>query len=128
MSIREGLGYSLRNYDPCFSYNADRFCCSNRGYNFRDNVLMSDCPLLQSNDYSRPRNYDPSDSRPLWLKQTGLVDPQSYEFTPQQRWYVWCSRMPCSLDQKGAPCQQNMPYCNNPPNCSGVNACGGPKM
>ena len=50
-----------------------------------------------------------------------------HEFTPQDRWYVWCNRMPCSLDQKGVPCQKNMPYCNNPADCSGKNACGGRK-
>ena len=64
MSIREGLGYSLAYYDPCFNYNADRFCCSKRGQHFRDNILLSDCPLYKSSDYNRPRNYDPNDTRP----------------------------------------------------------------
>lgn len=125
--IREGLGYTLKDMDVCFNYNSDRFCCSNRGAHFRENVLLSECPLTQTTDYSRPRNYDPSDTRPLWLKQTGLVDPRSYEFTPQDRWHIWCDRMPCGLDQKGVPCQKNMPYCNNPADCGSTNVCGGRK-
>lgn len=125
MSIREGLGYSLRYYDPCFSYNADRFCCSNRGAHFRENVLLSDCALTKSNDYNRPRNYDPNDTRPLWVKETGLVDPDPYTFTPQDRWYVWCNRMPCSVDQKGVPCQAGQPKCANPATCGRKNgSCG----
>ena len=117
MPIREGLGYTLRNYDPCFNYNADRFCCSDRGAKFRQNILMSNIPAVQSDDYSRPRNNDPDDKRPLWLKQTGLVDPDPYTFTAQDQWWVWCNRMPCSVDQKGVPCQQNQPRCSNLGTC-----------
>ncbi|KKM26280.1 hypothetical protein LCGC14_1586330 [marine sediment metagenome] len=127
MSIREGLGYTLRSYDPCFSYNQDRFCCSNRGYHFRENVLQSECPLTPTDDYSAPRNYDPNDKRPLWLQMTGLVDPDPYTFTPQDRWHIWCGRMPCSVDQKGVPCQKTQPMCTNPADCSGRNVCGGRK-
>ncbi len=127
MTMREGLGYNLTYYDPCFDYNLDRFCCSKRGYHHRQNVLLSECPLTPSNDYTRPRNYDPEDKRPLWLKETGLVDPDPYTFSPQDRWHIWCSRMPCSLDQKGVPCQKNMPVCSNPGNCGSTNTCGGRK-
>ena len=127
MSRRENLGYKLTYYDPCFNYNQDRFCCSNRGHNFRDNILLSQCPLTRTNDYSRPRNYDPEDNRPLWIKQTGLVDPDPYTFTPQDRWNIWCDRMPCSINQKGVPCQKWQPECVNPPDCSSKNVCGGRK-
>jgi len=118
MATYEGLGYDLRYYDPCFNYNSDRFCCNKRGYHHRQNVLLGESPLTPSNDYTRPRNYDPNDQRPLWLKLTGLVDPDPYSFTPQDRWNIWCSRMPCSVDQKGLPCQKNMPKCTNPANCN----------
>ena len=121
--VREGLGYDLRYYNPCFSYNADRFCCSKRGEQFRQNILLSDCPLHSSTDYSRPRNNDPNDKRPLWVSEAGLVDPEPYTFTPQDRWYVWCSRMPCSVDQKGLPCQKNKPSCSNPATCARGNVC-----
>ena len=124
MSIREGLGYNLKYYDPCFNYNSDRFCCSDRGARFRQNILLSDCPTTPSGDYTAPRNYNPNDKRPLWLQQTGLVDPDPYTFTPQDRWYVWCNRMPCSVDQKGVPCQKTQPMCSNPGSCSGNNTCG----
>ena len=124
MSVREHLGYNLKDYNPCFNFNSDNFCCSKRGYHHRQNVLLSECPLTKTDDYTRPRNYDPEDKRPLWLKATGLVDPDPYTFTPQDRWNIWCSRMPCSLDQKGVPCQKNMPTCSNPGNCGGTNACG----
>lgn len=117
MTIREGLGYTLKNYNACVNYNADRFCCSKRGEQFRKNILLSNCALTPTDDYSAPRNYNPNDQRPLWLKQTGLVDPDPYTFTPQDRWNIWCSRMPCSVDQKGVPCQKNQPYCNNPASC-----------
>ncbi len=127
MSIREGLGYTLRNYNPCTNFNQDRFCCSDRGYHFRDNILLSECPLTRTDDYSAPRNYDPNDTRPLWLKQTGLVDPDPYTFTPQDRWHIWCGRMPCSVDQKGVPCQKIQPRCVNPADCGGQNVCGGRK-
>ena len=122
MSIREGLGYSLRYYDPCFNYNADRFCCNERGNHFRQNILLSDCRLTASDSYSAPRNYDPNDTRSLNIKQTGLVDPDPYTFTPQDRDYIWCSRMPCTLNQKGVPCQKNQPTCSNPGKCGG-NSC-----
>jgi hypothetical protein len=118
MSIREGLGYSLRYYDPCFNYNADRFCCSNRGDHFRKNILLSNCAHTKTDSYTAPRNNDPNDTRPLFIKQTGLVDPDPYTFTPQDNWNVWCSRMPCSVDQKGVPCQNGMPRCSNPNTCS----------
>lgn len=121
--IREGLGYTLRDYNPCVDFNADRFCCSKYGAQFRENVLLSDCALTKSNSYSEPRNYDPKDDRPLWLQQTGLVDPDPYTFTPQDRWNVWCSRMPCSVDQKGVPCQREQPMCINPATCNGRNPC-----
>ena len=117
--MREHLGYTLKNYDPCFNYNSDRFCCSDRGRNFRANVMLSNCPGTPTTDYSAPRNYDPQDKRPLWLQQTGLVDPDPYTFTAQDQWNIWCSRMPCSVDQKGVPCQSTQPYCNNPADCSG---------
>ena len=125
MSVREHLGYNLTYYNPCFNFNQDNFCCSKRGYHHRQNVLLSECPLTATDDYTRPRNYDPEDKRPLWLKETGLVDPDPYTFTPQDRWHVWCSRMPCSLDQKGVPCQKNMPVCSNPADCGRTNTCGG---
>lgn len=117
--VREGLGYTLKDYNPCFNYNSDRFCCTKRGARFRDNILRSRAPLLHSNSYAAPRNYDPNDNRPLWLRQTGLVDPKSYTFTAQAEWDVWCNRMPCSVDQKGVPCQANQP------NCHHTNVCGG---
>lgn len=115
--VRENLGYTLKDYDPCFNYNADRFCCSKRGQHFRKNILLSDCPTMKSDSYSQPRNYDPNDDRPLWLKVTGLVDPDTYSFTPQERNYTWCSRIPCAVDQKHVPCQSNMPYCNKYGGC-----------
>lgn len=113
--VYEGLGYTLRNYDPCFNYNQDRFCCSKRGDNFRQNILLSEAPLAQN--YTQPSYYTPSNI-PLWLAKTGIVNPKSYELTPQDRWYVWCNRMPCSLDQHGVPCQKGQPYCNNPGSCA----------
>lgn len=123
MPIREGLGYTLKDYDPCFDFNSDRFCCSNRGARFRENILLSECALSKHSTYNAPRNYDPNDTRPLWLKQTGIVDPKSYSFTPVDRWHVWCSRMPCSVDQKGVPCQSQQPRCRNPPTCKSRNTC-----
>ena len=118
MSLREGLGYSLRSYDPCFSYNADRFCCSDRGYKFRQNVLLSDTALVRDNSYGNINYNDPNDNRPLWLVTTGVVDPQSYTLAPVERDYTWCSRIPCGLDQKGRPpCQKDMPVCFNPAVC-----------
>lgn len=121
--VREGLGYTLKYYDPCFNYNADRFCCSKRGQHFRENVLLSECPLTESDDVNKISYYDKNDRRPLWLKETGIVDPDPYTLTPQDRWHVWCSRMPCSVDQKGVPCQKNQPMCINPADCSGRKAC-----
>jgi len=118
MSYREGLGYNLRYYDPAFSFNADRFCCSQRGAHHRQNVLLSETPLLVSDDYSRQRNNDPYDTRPMWMRTTGMVDPTPYDFTPQNRWYVWCSRMPCSCDQKGVPCQKHMTTAKNNWTCN----------
>lgn len=117
----EGLGYTMRNYDPCFNYNADRFCCSKRGYHHRENVLLSNCQLTKSNDYSRPRNFMyGDDARPQWIKTLGVAEPQGYVFTPQDTWNIWCGRMPCSVDQKGVPCQAKMPVYNRPVGC----ACG----
>jgi hypothetical protein len=116
MTIQEGLGYSLRNYNPCFNYNADRFCCSDRGYKFRNNVLLSDCPMTKMSNL--PQYNNPNDNRPLFVRLTGIVDPDPYTFTPQDKWNIWCSRMPCSINQKGVPCQQNMPRCENPATCN----------
>jgi hypothetical protein len=117
--FREGLGYDLRSYDPCFNYNADRFCCSERGARFRENVRLGETPLYHSTDYTRPRNYDPDDTRSLEDKQVGMVYDRPYEFTPQARWNIWCSRMPCGVDQHGVPCQATMPMCQNPASCTG---------
>ena len=118
MPIRENLGYTLANYDPCFNFNSDRFCCSKPGQQFRDNILLSECPLTKSKSYSEASYYDKNDTRPLWLTQTGIVDPKPYTFTPQERAHIWCSRMPCSFKYNTVPCQKNMPYCNQ-------KACGG---
>jgi len=107
---REGLGYSLRNYDPCFNFNSDRFCCSKYGAEFRQNILASQGPLTKSHDYNAPRNYDPNDQRPLWLQQTGIVDPDPYTFTPQDRWNMWCSRLPCTVNPMGVPCRATPDY------------------
>src|SRR5690242_7862138 len=120
--IREGLGYTLRYYDPCFNYNADRFCCSDRGYHFRENVLLRDTQLNPSiNNYQDINYNDPNDKRPLWLVTTGIVDPKSYSLAPVARDYTWCDRMPCSMSQNGKPpCQRAMPYCSNPASCRGA--------
>ena len=126
MTVKEGLS-GMYN-DACFNYNSDRFCCSKRGYHHRENVLLSECPLTKSTSYSQARYYNPNDQRPLWLKTTGLVDPDPYTFTPQDRWHVFCSRMPCTIDQHGVPCQKNMPTCTSKANCGSNNSCGGRRM
>jgi len=118
MPIREHLGYTLKNYDPCFNFNADRFCCSKRGAHFRENILQSECPLTKSNSYSEAAYYDKNDSRPLWLRDTGLVDPNPYTFTPQERAHTWCGRMPCSFETNKVPCQANMPVCTKSAGCA----------
>jgi len=116
--VKEGLGYTLKNYDPCFNYNSDRFCCSKQGAQFRQNIIASQCPgMKHPTDYTTPSNYDQNDIRPLWLQQTGIMDPKPYEMTPQSNWFIWCGKMPCSLDQKGVPCQANMPYCTRGSGC-----------
>jgi hypothetical protein len=119
MTRREGLGYSLRNYDPCFNFNADRFCCSDRGALFRQNVLMSQAPLTPSTTVSNPPSYSNQNdaSIPLWLQVTGVVQPDPYTFTPEDRWNIWCSRLPCTVNKTGIPCQKNQPYCTNKPSC-----------
>lgn len=122
MSIREGLGYSLRYYDPCFNYNADRFCCSNRGAHFRENILLSDCPL--NKNVNLPRGYQTVDKRTLTVKQSGIYDPVPYTATPQARQYTWCDRIPCGLEQHGIPCQRNQPYCTQTSGCGKSGACG----
>lgn len=107
--VREGLGYTLRNYNPCFNYNADRFCCSERGAQFRRNIIASEGSLTPSTSYTAARNFDPNDNRPLNIKQAGIVDPNPYTFTPQDRSYIWCNRLPCSVDPRGVPCQSKQP-------------------
>ncbi len=119
--IREGLGYTLKSYDPCFDYNADRFCCSDRGAQFRENVVKQSHENTKQYNYSVPRT---PDQRPLSVQQSGIFDPVPYTFTAQDHWHVWCGRMPCTVDpisrnhQLIAPCQKNQPRCSNPATCS----------
>jgi len=88
-----------------FSHNADNFCCSNYGKQFRENILKSETPLQLSNDYNRLRNKVDNVKD---CKQDYLTEPTGYTFTPQERWYTWCDRAPKSINQTGVPCG-----CNN---------------
>lgn len=108
MTIREGLGYTLRNYNPCFNFNSDRFCCSDRGAAFRKNIIASEG--AGNTVYTlQAQYYDANDARSLATKQSGIVDPQAYTFAPVDQSYMWCSRLPCTVNIGGVPCQKNQP-------------------
>ncbi len=104
MSIREGLGYELRSYDPCFNFNADNFSCSQRGFNMFRNVLISEnscgkrTPSLPYEVQFANRNYE---EIPLEERVVGLTLPNSFNFPPQGDWHVFGSRMPVLPDGRG---------------------------
>jgi hypothetical protein len=103
MTIREGLGYSLKNYDPCFDFNADLFCCSNQGRAFRKNVY--DLPPFTPSNAGSVGKVDTNYLyAPMNLKQSGLVLPSSYSLPPQGYMDVPCSRMPCKIQFNTVPC------------------------
>lgn len=101
-----------QKFDPCFNFNSDRFCCSERGDKLRRQVRAGEMPYSESN-YMAPRNNDPNDMRSLETKQVGLIDPTPYNFAPVKTWHTWCGKLPCSTDNKDGvpPCQKYMPFC-----------------
>lgn len=110
--MKEGLGYSLRNYDPCFNFNADMFCCSPQNAQLYRNIALSRAPAQAmiektATSYNTPRNYNAADSAvPLWMYQTGLKQPTPYSFPATDSWYVPCSKMPCGIYGNRFPCQR----------------------
>ena len=113
MTIREGLGYTLKNYDPCFDYNADLFCCSNRGRAFRANVAAREGkPHVESNA-NLPRNYNPlDDSVSLNMRTSGMVLPTPYNLTSMGMSSVPCGRMPCTINFNQVPCTNKPRACH----------------
>lgn len=108
--MKEGLGYSLRNYDPCFNFNNDNFCCSAGNARLYQDIALRRARATQSmfkNTYNAPRNYSAADDAvPLELRQTGLVLPTPYTFPSSDSWYVPCSRMPCGIYANRFPCMR----------------------
>jgi hypothetical protein len=108
--VREGLGYSLRSYDPCFNFNNDNFCCSEGNQRLYNNIALRRARATQAmhhNTYQAPRNYSVADSAvPLWLRETGLKLDTPYTFPSTDSWYVPCSRMPCGIYANKFPCQR----------------------
>ena len=117
MTIREGLGYTLKNYDPCFDYNADLFCCSENGRQFRQNLALREgLPSMDANtptDHHTLRNYNPlDDAAPLHLRQSGMILPSSYTLTSMGVSMVPCGRMPCTIRYNQVPCAKNPQSCH----------------
>ena len=111
MTIREGLGYSLKDYDPCFDYNADLFCCSANGRAFRQNVY--DRPAFTASNADQVGKVDPQYLyAPIGDKQSGLVLPTSYSLPPQGYLDVPCSRMPCKIEFNTVPCTNTQRKCH----------------
>jgi hypothetical protein len=112
--VKEGLGYSLRNYDPCLNFNADRFSCSDRNVQLYRNIAMSRAPeqaqlqqMASSVNYTAPRNYNPQDSyAPLPLRTAGLRLDTPYNFPSLEQSYVISSRSPCSIFFNRFPCKR----------------------
>lgn len=108
--MKEGLGYSLKNYDPCFNFNNDNFCCSQGNAQLYTNLMLrrargqaSMNNNLQSS-YSAQRNQNPVNFSTLEMQRTGMVQPSPYNFPPLTGWYVPCSRMPCGIYGNKLPC------------------------
>ena len=85
-----------------YNFNADRFCCSNRGAALREQIMKN------SNYPIHPLNmgaYSTACGKPsvVYMNTTGIVDPDPYTATPQAPDYIWCSRMPNALSQHGKP-------------------------
>ena len=110
--MKEGLGYTLQNYDPCFNFNADRFCCSDRNVQLYRNLALSQAPAQQqlqmmakSVNYTAPRNVGSNDSR-FNLQLAGLAQNSNYTFPAIDSWNVPCSRMPCGIYANKLPCKR----------------------
>lgn len=116
MSYREGLGYELRSYDPCFNYNQDNFGCTKRSYDLMRNVLLSEnkdgkVPSLPYDVQFGDRSYE---ELPLEERIVGLVLPTSYTFNTQGFDYTINSRSPTLPDGRAIygnifACSSRMP-------------------
>lgn len=114
--IREHL--SFQNYDKNFNFNADRFCCSERGFKHRQAVYSQYAPIVVSNDYSVNRNYTDKDlATPLWMKQVFGDSGNTYTFNTQKHSYVECGRMPSGFTFNEAPCASKRTATVNPGCC-----------
>lgn len=107
------VGYSLRNYDPCFNFNNDNFCCSQGNRQLYTNLALNEARARATvertgHSYNVPRNANPADlAVPLNLRQLGLVQDAPYTFTALGAWPVPCSRMPCGIYSTNKfPCQR----------------------
>lgn len=88
-----------------YNFNADRFCCSNRGAELRKAILKnSNYPVhpLNIGAYSTSCG-GKEQARVVYLNTTGIVSPNAYTVAPQAPDYIWCSRMPNALSQNGKP-------------------------
>jgi len=91
-----------------FDFNADRFCCSARGAQFRKNLLAREAaawgqfaqqPLV--NPITQPlTNY--SDQNVM----IGIAQPEPYVMTAIGRWDVPCGRMPGGIYANVLPCRR----------------------
>ena len=106
------VGYSLRNYDPCFNFNQDNFCCSQGNRQLYTNLALSEARAKatvsqpRTHSYNTPRNFSQHDSSvPLNLRTSGLVLDSPYTFPAIGGQPVICSRNPCKVDiSNTAPC------------------------
>lgn len=117
MTIREGLGYSLKNYDPCFDFNADMFCCSERGRAFRQNLHDMTDKGYEYNNYEQVGKFNPNDYA-IPLNMQGIVTPSNYSMPPAGKSEIPCSRMPCTIAYNRLPCT------NKPKQCHLDHPCG----
>lgn len=121
MSIRENLGYTQKNYDPCFNYNRDNFACTDRSFKLMQNVLASQGTPIPSQSYESQFSNRDYEEYSIQERKVGLALPQSYTFNPQGNgWKVYNGRMPCTTEPNLLACQKQMPKyaqrqgcCNN---------------
>jgi len=122
MGIQEGLGYTLRDYDPCFNFNQDLFCCSKPGAELRQNLNSCNnaVPRVHGN-HNVLRNHMPEyDASMAGSAASQLFQPSSYVFTPQADWNISCGRMnTCNINATGPQCQHNQPSCKYNGACGG---------
>lgn len=111
MTIREGLGYSLKNYEPCFDFNQDMFCCSERGRAFRHNVEQVMNKNYEYNNYEQVGKFNPKDYA-VPLNYQGIVTPTPYSLPPAGKLDVPCSRMPCGIHFNHVPCSNTKRRCH----------------